>query len=114
MLGITPENFRENYRKTAIEQVSGNLILEAIGRQENIVADESEIDAKLEEIAVMAKAPVEMVKKYYAGSEARSGLMAQIAEEKVVGFLLENAKVKEVAPKKPKKKAVKNTEEESA
>jgi FKBP-type peptidyl-prolyl cis-trans isomerase (trigger factor) len=68
----------------------------------------------LEEIAVMAKAPVEMVKKYYAGSEARSGLMAQIAEVKVVGFLLENAKVKEVAPKKPKKKAVKNTEEESA
>jgi hypothetical protein len=39
--------------------------------------------------------------------------MAQIAEEKVVGFLLENAKVKEVAPKKPKKKVEKNTEEES-
>ncbi|MBE0577268.1 MAG: trigger factor [Desulfuromonadales bacterium] len=100
MLGITPENFRENYRKTAIEQVSGNLILEAIGRQENIVADESEIDAKLEEIAAMANAPIDMVKKYYASSEARNGLMAQIAEEKVVGFLLENAKVKEVAPKK--------------
>ncbi len=102
MLGITPENFRENYRETAIEQVSGNLILEAIGRQENIVADESEIDAKLEEISAMANAPIDMVKKYYASSEARSGLMAQIAEEKVVGFLLESAKVKEVAPKKTK------------
>ena len=100
MLGLTPENFRENYRKTAIEQVSGNLILEAIGRQENIVADESEIDAKLEEIAAMANAPIDMVKKYYASADARNGLMAQIAEEKVVGFLLENAKVKEVAPKK--------------
>ncbi len=110
MLGLTPENFRENYRKTAIDQVSGNLILEAIGQQENIVADESEIDAKLEEIAVMANAPVEMVKNYYAGSEARSGLMAQITEEKVVSFLLENAKVKEVAPKK---KAEKKTEEDA-
>jgi trigger factor len=110
MLGLTPENFRENYRKTAIEQVSGNLILEAIGRQENIVADESEIDAKLEEIAVMANAPVEMVKNYYAGSEARSGLMAQITEEKVVSFLLESARVKEVAPKK---KAEKKTEEDA-
>ena len=100
MLGLTPENFRENYRKTAIEQVSGNLILEAIGRQENIVADESEIDAKLEEIAAMANAPIDMVKKYYASADARNGLMAQIAEEKVVGFLLENAKVKEVAHKK--------------
>jgi trigger factor len=113
MLGITPETFRENYRTTAIEQVSGNLILEAIGRQEDIVAEESEIDAKLEEISTMANAPIDMVKKYYAGPEARSGLMAQIAEEKVVGFLLESAKVKEVAPKKPKKKVEKKTEKKA-
>ena len=73
--------------------------------------------AQLEEIATMSNAPIDMVKKYYAGPEARSGLMAQIAEEKVVGFLLESAKVKEVAPKKPKKEALekpkKNTEKKS-
>ncbi len=117
MMGITQENFRENYRTTAIEQVSGNLILEAIGNQEKIVADESEIDAKLEEIATMANAPIDMVKKHYAGAEARSGLMAQIAEEKVVTFLLESAKVKEVAPQKPKaakKKSEKKAEKEDA
>lgn len=114
MLGLTPENFRENYRATAIEQVSGNLILEAIGRQENIVAEVSEIDAKLEEIAAMANAPVEMVKKYYAGAEARSGLLAQIAEEKVISFLLGSAKVKEVAPKKPKTKSENKAKEEDA
>ena len=117
MLGITPENFRENYRETAIEQVSGNLILEAIGRQEKIVADESEIDAKLEEISAMANAPIDMVKKYYASAEAKSGLMAQIAEEKVVSFLLESAKVKVVAAKKPKaakKKSEKKAEKEDA
>lgn len=113
MLGMTPENFRENYRTTAIEQVSGNLILEAIGRQENIIAEETEIDAKLEEIAVMANAPIDMVKKYYASAEARSGLMAQIAEEKVVSFLLESAKVKVVAAKKPKKKSENKVEEDA-
>ncbi len=114
MLGITSDNFRENYRDKAIEQISGTLILEAVGRQEQIVAEESEIDAKLEEIAAMANAPVDMVKKYYAGAEARSGLLAQIAEEKVVSFLLEKAKVKEVAPKKPKKQAGKQAEKEDA
>ena len=113
MLGITPENFRENYRDTAVEQVSGNLILEAIGRQESIQADESEIDAKLEEISSMANAPLETVKKYYAAPEARVGLMAQIAEEKVISFLLDSAKVKEVSPKKPKKKTDKKTEEDA-
>jgi trigger factor len=61
-----------------------------------------------------------MVKKYYAGAEARSGLMAQIGEEKVVTFLLESAKIKEVAPKKEaapkkeKKKAEKKVEKEEA
>ncbi len=104
MLGVTPENFRENYKQTAIDQVKGTLLLEAIGRQENLVADESEIDAKLGEIAEMANAPLDMVKKYYAGAEARSGLLAQIGEEKVVRFLLDNAKVKEVAANKPAKK----------
>ena len=107
MLGITPENFRENYRDTAVDQVSGNLILEAIGRQESIHADASEIDAKLEEIATMANAPLDTVKKYYASDEARSGLMAQITEEKVIRFLLERAQIKEVAPKSPSKKTVK-------
>ena len=69
----------------------------------------------------MANAPIDMVKKYYAGAEARSGLMAQIAEEKVVSFLLESAKVKEVAPKKETaakdeaapKKAKKKTEKKA-
>ena len=114
MLGITPENFRENYRDKAIEQISGTLILEAVGRQEQIVAEESEIDAKLEEIAAMANAPVDVVKKYYAGAEARSGLLAQIAEEKVVSFLLESAKIKEVVTPKPKKQAGKQAEKEGA
>jgi hypothetical protein len=55
-----------------------------------------------------------MVKKYYAGDEARSGLLAQIAEEKVIAFLLEKSKVKEVAPAKeadkaPAKKTAKKT-----
>ena len=114
MLGITPENFRENYRQNAIDQVSGSLILEAIGQQENIVAEEGEIDAKLEEISTMANAPLETVKKYYAGPEARSSLMSQIAEEKVIAFLLENAKVKEVSPNKPKKAAESKAKKEEA
>jgi trigger factor len=114
MLGITPENFRENYRSTAVDQVSGALILEAIGRQEAIVAEETEIDTKLEEIAAMANAPINMVKKYYASPEARDGLLAQIAEEKVVRFLLESAKIKEVAPKKERKQTEPQDNKEEA
>ncbi len=96
MLGLTPQSFSERYRETAADQVRGTLLLEAIGKQEGIAVEEGEIDGRLEEIAKMANAPVEMVKKYYAGEEAREGLLAQIAEEKVVRFLLDKAKITEV------------------
>jgi trigger factor len=76
--------------------VQGTLLLEAIGRQEGITVEEGEIDGRLAEIAKMANAPLEMVEKYYAGAEARAGLMVQIAEEKVVRFLLDRARITEV------------------
>ena len=100
MLGLTPETFKEQYRQTAIDQVKGSLLLEAIGTQEKIVAAESDIDAKLEDIAKMSNAPIEAVKKYYAAPEARHSLMAQIAEEKVIEFLLSKATVTEVDSQK--------------
>ena len=96
MLGMNEENFRQMYRDTAVSQVQGSLLLEAVGRQEEIKVEEGEIDGKLEEIARMANAPLEAVKKYYAGEEARGGLVAQITEEKVVQFLLDKATIEEV------------------
>lgn len=96
VLGLNPQNFAERYRDTAVDQVKGTLLLEAIGKQEGIAVEEGEVDGRLEEIAKMANAPLEMVQKYYAGAEAREGLLAQIAEEKVVRFLIDNARVTEV------------------
>lgn len=96
MLGLNPQNFAERYREAAINQVKGTLLLEAIGKQEGIAVEDGEIDGRLEEIAKMANAPLDMVKKYYAGAEAREGLLAQIAEEKVVRFLIDKARVTEV------------------
>jgi trigger factor len=96
MLGLNPESFAERYRAAAVGQVQGTLLLEAIGRQEGIAVEAGEVDERLEEIARMANAPIEAVKKYYAGEEARAGLMGQIAEEKVVRFLLDRALVTEV------------------
>lgn len=97
VLGLNPETFAERYRETAVNQVKGTLLLEAIGKQEGIVVEEGEVGGRLEEIAKMANAPLDMVKKYYAGNEAREGLLAQIAEEKVVRFLIDNARITEVS-----------------
>lgn len=96
MLGMNEDSFKQMYRETAVKQVQGSLILEAVARQENLKVEDSEIDGKLEEIAAMANAPLDAVKKHYAGDDARRGLIMQISEEKVVGFLLEKSTVEEV------------------
>jgi trigger factor len=96
MLGMTQETFLQQYRDTAVSQVQGSLILEAIGDQEEITVDEQEIDAKLETIAKTANAPLDAVKKHYASDDSKSSLLAQIKEEKVISFLIEQAKVEEV------------------
>jgi len=97
MLGMNEESFAAMYRETAVGQVQGSLILEAIARQEEIVVEDGEIDGKLEEIAAMANASLDAVKKYYDNDEARSSLKSQIVEEKTIAFLLDKATVTEVS-----------------
>lgn len=96
MLGMTEESFRQMYRQSAIDQVKGSLILEAVARQEGIRVEGEEIDGRLQKIAELSNAPIEAVRKYYAKEEARRGLMSQILEEKTVQFLLEKSTVLEV------------------
>ncbi len=97
MLGMNEKSFAQMYRDTAVKQVQGSLILEAIARQEDLKVEGAEIDGKLEKIAEMANAPLEAVKKHYGGAEARQGLLSQMLEEKVIEFLFENSTVEEVA-----------------
>lgn len=97
MMGMNEESFQQMYRDNAVDQVKGSLILEGVARQEKIAAEPGEIDGKLEEIAKMSGAPLDSVKKYYAGDEARRGLMAQIVEEKVLRFLIDQSVVEEVS-----------------
>lgn len=96
MLGMNEASFGQMYRDTAVQQVQGSLLLGAVARQEKIAVEPTEIDGKLEEIAGMANAPLDAVKKYYAADENRRGLMAQIVEEKAVRLLLDQAVIEEV------------------
>jgi len=100
MLGLNEQSFNVMYRDTAVSQVQGSLILEGVARQEKIEIADGDFEAKLEKIAEMSNAPLEAVKRYYGNDEARQGLMSQILEEKTIEFLLDKAKIKEVAKEK--------------
>ena len=55
-----------------------------------------EIEDKLEEIAEQHNASKEMVMNFYADESKRRGLVAQLAEEKVIHFLTGKANVEMV------------------
>jgi trigger factor len=97
MMGMNEESFKQMYRDTAVSQIKGSLLLDGISRQEEIKAEDSEVDSKLEDIAKMSNAPIDAVKKHYSSSEARQGLIAQIVEEKVMQLLLDRATIEEVS-----------------
>jgi len=98
MLGMTEETFQEQYRSAAVRQVQGGLILEAVGRQEGIQAEDSELDEKLAEIAEKVGTDVAAVKRHYGEPEGRRRLAFQVTEEKVIKHLLAAAKIQEVEP----------------
>jgi len=93
MMGMSDDSFKGMYRETAVKQVQGSLILEALARKEDIRVEEVEVESKLTEIATLSGAAVEAVKKYYNSPDAKRGLLSQIVEEKVMQFLLGKSEI---------------------
>ncbi len=100
MLGMNEETFATTYRDMAVQQVKGELILDAIAAQENMTVEDSEVEAKMEEYAANSEIPLDQVKKYFENQSALAGLKGQLLQERVTKFLLDNAKITEVEPKK--------------
>lgn len=96
MLGLDDERFRSQYRETALNQVKGDLLLDAVAEKEGIKVGESDIEAEIGRIAASMNQDPEKVKGYYAEGSARDGLTARLREEKTIAFLLERAEVTEV------------------
>ncbi len=101
MLGMNDESFATAYRDMAVQQVKGELVLDAIADQEKIIVDEAEIEQKMQEFADNSEVPLDQVQKYFENQSTLAGLKGQILQEKVTKFLLEQAVVTEVEPQKP-------------
>ncbi len=98
MLGMNDEVFNKNYWDMATKQVKGELLLDAIAKQESLTVADDEVEEKMNDFARQSNAPLEQVKKYFENDQALTGLKGQLLQEKVVAFLLEQAQVTEVEP----------------
>jgi len=101
MLGMKDESFNKTYWDMATQQVKGELILDAIAQQEQLVIDDAEIEKKFADFAEQSNTPLDQVKKFFENDQALRGLKGQLLQEKVSTFLLDSAVITEVEPKAP-------------
>jgi len=94
MKADTPEKdkeFREKYRLQAERQVRINYLLSGIAHQENLAATEAEVGLEIEKYKSPERA--QEVEKYF--KENGSLIRSHLTDEKVIKFILENAKIKQ-------------------
>ncbi len=110
MLGMNEESFAKTYRDMAVQQVKGELILDAIAAQEKIVVEDAEIEQKKQEFSDNGEVPLDQVEIYFKNESALAGLKGQILQGKVTKFLLDQAVVTEVEPQQSEQDAAAESE----
>jgi len=78
-------------KKEVEEQLRLELILEDIAIKENIKATPQDVDARMKMLAQMYRQPIDEIKKLYSKNNMVSSLAAQIALDKTMDFLVDNA-----------------------
>ena len=107
--GETVDSFKERIKPDALSRIQSSLVLEAIAKEEGLEGTDEDVDAKIKEAAEANKMEFDDVAKT-VDDDQRKSLKEQIAIEKAVDFIMENAKERA----KPKKKAKAAEEGEEA
>lgn len=84
----------------AREQVQGDLILEAVARQESLEVGEEEVEAYVEQIVNQTRADVrDRVRALYGDPSRRASLRTQILQEKALDFIMSRAQLRTIEAK---------------
>lgn len=89
--GTTMEQIREQMKPQAFQRVRNRVVLEAVVKAENIAATEEEINAELQKMADQYKMDIEKIKEIF-NVQGLDQLKQDLAVQKAVNFLVENAK----------------------
>jgi len=97
--GVTPpaEETRKTLEARAMRQVQATLLVERIAQLEKIEITDKEVQERIDSVARAASERGKTVREFYARPDARDDLRAQLVFDRTVEFLLERAKIKEVA-----------------
>lgn len=88
--GMTFDTLKEQYKGDAERDIKVALTLEAIAKEENIEASEEDLNKELDTLATRMNKSVDEIKKMIGGRIFE--MKEELAMEKTIDFLLENAK----------------------
>ncbi len=90
------EALRNNLKKEAEKQVKIYFILDSIAKEENIKVSDEDIKKRLDEIAERNKTKPDEIREYLTKNDSMEMLNSQILHEKVIDFLLNEARIKDI------------------
>jgi len=90
------EKTLEEIGNHAVRNVKASLVLGEISRKEKLSVSEEEIKESLSNIAQSYNMNTEQIRELYEKNNLLEGLEGNLAEQKVIDFIIENAEVDEV------------------
>ena len=99
--GMDAGGLKDQMKPQAERRISSRLVLEAIAKAENIEADEAAVDAEIAKMAEQYGMEADKIREYM-GEDGLKGMKEDLAVQKAVDFLYENAVITEKAPEEEK------------
>jgi trigger factor len=98
MMGMNEEMFRRDYRSVAENQLRGSLLLAAVARKESLTVGDDDIAEHVKVVASQGGQDEEKLAAFYRdNAAARDNLVAQLVEDKALGFIIGKATITEVS-----------------
>lgn len=89
--GMDSKKFIEGLRPQAVKRIQSRLVLEAVAKAENIEVSDEELEKELTEMATMYQMEIDKLKEII-GDKEKEQIKADIAVQKAVDFVVEQAK----------------------
>jgi trigger factor len=107
-MGLDKKKMKKDMQERAERDVRATLLLDAVADKEKIEVTDSDIEAKLEEVAEQMGQNLAKIKSLYEDEQQRARLRHQLLQDKVLDFLLQpttmNVKKEGKQTPAPKKK----------
>ncbi|GIP45528.1 trigger factor [Paenibacillus sp. J45TS6] len=103
--GQTEADLQNQMKNDAEKRVRNNLVLEAIGKQENLEVTEEDVNEELNSMAASFKRSVEEIRQILESNGSLDSLKEEVLLRKTIDFLLANSKEVDAPAEEAKEEA---------